>query len=147
MRLPLIVTVFASPESTSRPCCPCPLPTGPRVSPSITHQTLLQQCHSRACLQLPMVLFCLAMCPELRPCTAPHPGMAPERCLVLGLRPAWTQPCLEASLGSPFIPCYSNMELLDPTPSQQHRFPHRSVMGTLFKRLTFFQPIAAARSV
>lgn len=51
-------------------------------------QTLPQQGHSRVCLQLPMVLFCLAMGPELCPCTAPHPAMAPERCLVLGLRPS-----------------------------------------------------------
>lgn len=87
-------------------CQPWGTPEGPAVpehSPVLAHPSP-QRCHSRVCLQLPTVLFCLPMVPELCPCTAPHPGMAPERCLVLGLRPPWTQPYLGPCLGEPLCP-------------------------------------------
>lgn len=98
---------------------------------------------TRFCLQLtlPLAHFCysdLAIFLMLILLTiAPHPGMweVPGARAEASLDPAllWAVPW-----GTPSPPAAAPMELLHPTPSQQHWFSLRTVMGTLFKTFEHF---------
>lgn len=104
------------PKGTTSSIYPC---QGPALAPQQPqgHQPLLHRGHSKAWLQLPTALPCLAMASQqLGPPTGPCPALAPGRCLVPGLLGAssalllvgcWDGSCLRALPVSPGnTPCF-----------------------------------------